>query len=320
MSKMPNVRKPEWLRIGKVQREEIKQVQKLMRELNLHTVCEESMCPNIGKCFVNKTATFLVMGNVCTRNCKFCDITTGKPQPLDPMEPKHIVEAAKKLNLKNVSHSTPLKLDEKEPDKILSVVKELGLKYVVITSVTRDDLTDGGAAHFAEITRKLREYKEDLIIELLIPDMKGKEESIKTIIEAKPNIINHNVEVVPRLYKKVTPQANYEISLKVLKMVKEYSKKILTKSGIMVGLGETKEEVIKLLKDLRKVDCDILTIGQYLKPPSSNLEIEEYVHPDTFKEYEKIGYELGFKFVASAPFVRSSFNAKEADFLLAKEV
>ncbi len=292
MSKMPNVRKPEWLRIGKVQREEIKQVQKLMRELNLHTVCEESMCPNIGKCFVNKTATFLVMGNVCTRNCKFCDITTGKPQPLDPMEPKHIVEAAKKLNL----------------------------KHVVVTSVTRDDLTDGGAAHFAEITRKLREYKEDLIIELLIPDMKGKEESIKTIIEAKPNIINHNVEVVPRLYKKVTPQANYEISLKVLKMVKEYSKKILTKSGIMVGLGETKEEVIKLLKDLRKVDCDILTIGQYLKPPSSNLEIEEYVHPDTFKEYEKIGYELGFKFVASAPFVRSSFNAKEADFLLAKEV
>ncbi|UJG42599.1 MAG: lipoyl synthase [Candidatus Heimdallarchaeum endolithica] len=289
---MPNVRKPEWLRIGKVQREEIRQVQKLMRELHLHTVCEESMCPNIGKCFVNKTATFLVMGNVCTRNCKFCDIATGRPQPLDPMEPKHIVEAAKKLNL----------------------------EHVVVTSVTRDDLTDGGAAHFAEITRKLREYKEDLIIELLIPDMKGKVESIKTIIEAKPNIINHNVEVVPRLYKKVTPQANYEISLKVLKMVKEYSKKILTKSGIMVGLGETKEEVIQVLKDLRKVDCDILTIGQYLKPPSSNLEIEEYVHPDTFKEYEKIGYELGFKFVASAPFVRSSFNAKEADFLLATEV
>jgi len=247
-------------------------------------------CPNIGKCFAKKTATFLVMGNVCTRNCKFCDIRTGRPMPLDPDEPNHIVEATKKLEL----------------------------EHVVVTSVTRDDLADGGAAHFAEITKKLKEYKQDLIVELLIPDLKGSKDDLKIIIEAKPDIINHNVEVVPRLYKKVTPQADYRTSLKVLRLVKELDHSIYTKSGLMVGLGERREEVIEVMEDLRAVDCDMLTIGQYLKPPSSNLEIEEFVHPDVFKEYEEIGYKLGFKYVASAPFVRSSFNAKEADFLFNK--
>ncbi|MHA1708011.1 MAG: lipoyl synthase [Candidatus Heimdallarchaeaceae archaeon] len=285
---MPRIRKPEWLRIGNMDREKIKEVQQLLRKLNLHTVCEESMCPNIGKCFEKKTATFLVMGDICTRNCRFCDISFGKPQPLDPNEPDHIVEATKKL----------------------------GLKHVVITSVTRDDLKDGGAGHFAKITEKLREYDENLIIELLIPDLKGREKDIQTIVNSKPNIINHNVEVVPRLFRKVTPQANYQTSLKLLKTVKEMNPQIFTKSGIMVGLGETREEVIEVMKDLRAVKCDILTIGQYLKPPSSNLEIEEYVHPDVFKDYENTAYNLGFEFVASAPFVRSSFNAEEADFLL----
>ncbi|MCE7741804.1 MAG: lipoyl synthase, partial [Candidatus Heimdallarchaeota archaeon] len=254
---MPRLRKPEWLRIGKMDREKVREVQQILRKLGLHTVCEESMCPNIGKCFEKKTATFLVMGDICTRDCKFCDINFGRPNPLDSEEPDHIVEAAKKL----------------------------GLKHVVITSVTRDDLKDGGAAHFAGITRKLREYDNTLIIELLIPDFKGKEVDIRTVVESKPDIINHNVEVVPRLFRKVTPQASYETSLNLLKLVKEMNPKIFTKSGLMVGLGETKEEVIEVMKDLRNVDCDILTIGQYLKPPSSDLEIEEFVHPDLFKQY-----------------------------------
>ncbi|MCG3221619.1 MAG: lipoyl synthase [Candidatus Heimdallarchaeota archaeon] len=285
---MPRIRKPEWLRIGRMDRDKIREVQQILRKLNLHTVCEESMCPNIGKCFEKKTATFLVMGEICTRNCRFCDIKFGKPLPLDSQEPDHIVEAAKKL----------------------------GLRHVVITSVTRDDLSDCGAAHFAEITEKLRDYDENLIIELLIPDLKGKEEHIRTIVKSRPDIINHNIEVIPRLFRKVTPQANYEKSLKLLEVVKEMDPEIHTKSGLMVGLGETKEEVFELLKDLKETECDILTIGQYLKPPSSDLEIEEYVHPDVFKEYETKAYEMGFKFVASAPFVRSSFNAEEADFLL----
>ena len=285
---MPRIRKPEWLRIGTMDREKIREVQQILRSLNLHTVCEESMCPNISKCFEKKTATFLVMGSICTRNCRFCDIQFGKPLPLDPEEPDHIVEATKKL----------------------------GLRHVVITSVTRDDLKDGGAAHFAEITKKLRAYDKNLIIELLIPDLKGKDEHIRTIVEAKPDIINHNIEVIPRLFRKVTPQANYETSLKLLRLVKEMNPEVHTKSGLMVGLGESKNEVLELLRDLKETDCDILTIGQYLKPPSSDLEIEEYVHPDVFKEYEIKAYEMGFKFVASAPFVRSSFNAEEADFLL----
>jgi lipoic acid synthetase len=285
---MPRIKKPEWLRIGRMDREKIQEVQQLLRKLNLHTVCEESMCPNIGKCFEKKTATFLVMGDICTRNCKFCDIRFGRPNPLDPNEPDHIAEASKKL----------------------------GLKHIVITSVTRDDLPDGGAAHFAKITEKIRNYDENLIIELLIPDLKGREEHIRTVVEAKPDIINHNIEVIPRLFRKVTPQADYQRSLDLLKIVKQIDSEVYTKSGLMVGLGESKEEVIELMKDLREVDCDILTVGQYLKPPSSDLEIEEYVHPDLFKEYEKIAYEMGFQFVASAPFVRSSFNAEEADFLL----
>lgn len=284
---MPRLRKPEWMRIVKMDRGKIREVQEVLRKLNLRTVCEESMCPNIGKCFEKKTATFLIMGDVCTRDCKFCDITFGRPDPLDEDEPQHILEAAKKLSL----------------------------RHIVITSVTRDDLPDGGAAHFAGITKKLREYDENLIIELLIPDMKGKEEDIQIIVDAKPDIINHNVEVVPRLFRKVTPQSNYETSLKLLKLVKEFDSSIFTKSGMMVGLGETKQEVFDVMKDLREVNCDILTIGQYLKPPSSNLEIEEYVHPEIFKEYEELAYDMSFQFVASAPFVRSSFNAEEADYL-----
>ncbi len=280
---MPRIKKPDWMKIGKEQKNEIKEVQNILRKLDLNTVCEESMCPNIGKCFAKKTATFLTMGDICTRSCKFCDIRSGKPNKLDPQEPYHIVEAT----------------------------KQLGLKHVVITSVTRDDLPDGGASHFAEITKKLREYNRNLIIELLIPDMKGKKTAIKIIVSEKPNIINHNVEIVPRLYKKITPGADYQRSLQVLGEVKEMDPSIYSKSGFMVGVGETKEEVLEVMKDLRTVKCDILTIGQYLKPPSSDLEIAEFIHPDLFKEYEKKGYEYGFKFVASSPFVRSSYNADE---------
>lgn len=280
---MPRIKKPDWMKIGKEQKNEIKEVQSILRKLDLHTVCEESMCPNIGKCFAKKTATFLIMGDICTRSCKFCDIKSGTPNRLDPHEPYHIVEAT----------------------------KQLGLKHVVITSVTRDDLPDGGASHFAEITKKLREYNRNLIIELLIPDMKGKISAIKKIVSAKPTIINHNVEIVPRLYKKITPGADYQRSLQVLKAVKKMDPSIYSKSGFMVGVGETKEEVFEVMKDLRAVKCDILTVGQYLKPPSSDLEIEEFIHPEVFKEYENKGYDLGFNFVASSPFVRSSYNAEE---------
>jgi len=277
------LKKPSWLRLDRYEQEKIEKVKNLLRSLNLHTVCEESMCPNIGKCFAKKSATFLIMGDICTRNCRFCDIKHGKPKPVDPEEPDHIVEA----------------------------VKVLKLKHVVITSVTRDDLKDGGASYFALITEKLKAYDPKLIIELLIPDLKGVKRNIEIVVNAKPHIINHNVEVVPRLYKSITPQSNYQRSLNVLKTVKELDPTIFTKSGLMVGLGEHKEEVIEVMKDLVHVNCDILTIGQYLKPPSSDLEIVEFIHPKVFEEYKQIAYSLGFKYVSSGPFVRSSYNAEE---------
>ncbi len=278
---LTRIKKPEWLRIERGEREEIKSIQHMLRELKLHTVCEESMCPNIGKCFTKKTATFLVMGDICTRSCKFCDIKTGKPNELDPLEPNHIVDAVDKLKL----------------------------KHVVITSVTRDDLLDGGASHFATITRKLKEYDSNLFIELLIPDFRGNEDALKIVLKEKPTIINHNIEVVPRLFPKVTPQADYTLSLNLLRNVKKFDSTIFTKSGIMLGLGETKDEILGVLHDLRDVDCDMITIGQYLKPPTSKLEIEEYIEPKFFEELEQLCYTLGFKYVNSAPFVRSSYNA-----------
>jgi len=225
----------------------------------------------------------MILGDVCTRNCRFCAVKKGKPLPLDPEEPYHIAQAAKHLNL----------------------------KHIVVTSVTRDDLSDGGADYFAKTIIEIRKQLPLSTIEVLIPDFKGSKEALQKVMNAQPEVINHNIETVPRLYSLIRPQAIYERSLELLRQVKIRGKNIVSKSGIMVGLGEEKEEVIKAMKDLREVDCDILTIGQYLKPSPYHLKVSEYIHPDKFEEYQNIGMSLGFKYVASAPLVRSSYHAGE---------
>lgn len=278
-------RKPEWLKItyrGGPNREE---TEKLLSSLSLHTVCEEANCPNLMECFNRKTATFMILGCTCTRNCTFCDVQKGRPQTVDPEEPIHVAQA----------------------------VKDLKLRHVVITSVTRDDLPDGGAGHFAEVIKSIRELLSDKIkIEVLIPDFKGSVDALKIVSDARPAIINHNIETVPRLYPEVRPMANYRRSLGLLKNIKALDSNIYSKSGIMIGLGETEDEVVKVLKDLREVDCDFLTIGQYLAPSKSHHPVVEYIHPDIFERYKTIGRELGFKYVASAPLVRSSYMADKA--------
>ncbi len=262
--------------------ENLNYVQKVLASHHLNTVCEEANCPNRMECFSSRTATFMILGSRCTRNCTFCDVTNGMPDTVDREEPEHIAEA----------------------------VKSLGLSYVVITSVTRDDLPDGGAGHFAEVIRKVKEKNPDAAVEVLIPDFKGDMDALKTVIGADPVIINHNIETVPRLYKEVRPQAVYERSLELLKRVKELSS-LYSKSGIMVGLGETYDEVVESLKDLREAGCDFLTIGQYLAPSKDHHPVVEYVHPDTFEQYRKEALKLGFKGVASGPLVRSSYKAHE---------
>ncbi len=277
------LKKPEWLdvRVNNPQRETIEKMSKFLGDHRLHTVCQSAHCPNIAECFGKGTATFMIMGNICTRNCRFCAVEKGKPLPLDEEEPKRVAEAARRLNL----------------------------RHVVVTCVTRDDLEDGGAEHFAKTISELKKIP-GVTVEVLVSDFQGKDESIQTVVMAKPEIINHNVETVPRLYPEVRPMANYERSLYLLKRVKELDPSIYTKSGIIVGLGESEEEVIDVMKDLRKINCDIITIGQYLSPSRQHLEVKEYVAPEQFEKYRKVGYELGFKYVASAPLVRSSYNAE----------
>ncbi len=262
---------------------EVFEVKKILRRLNLHTVCEEASCPNIGDCFSRKTATFMILGDTCTRACPYCDVAHGKPKPPDPNEPEHLAEA----------------------------VKELGLRHVVITSVNRDDLSDGGASHFAKVIRAIREKLPECTIEVLIPDFQGDLNALKTVAEAKPDVINHNIETVPSLYKKVRHRGNYQRSLNIIKWIKEIDPLIYSKSGIMVGLGETKEEVFKVMDDLVSVGCDIFTIGQYLQPSKNHLPVVRYVPEEEFKEYERIGYQKGFKEVYSGVLVRSSFHADE---------
>jgi lipoic acid synthetase len=278
-----NRRKPDWLKIKIDNLDQIRRTKQMLQKLSLHTVCEEALCPNLVECFGRKTATFMILGNHCTRNCRFCNVTTKRPGPIDKNEPDHVAQA----------------------------VQELGLKHVVITSVTRDDLADGGSKHFADVINKIKETSKDVTIEVLIPDFKGDLEALLTVIKAQPNIINHNVETVPRLYPGVRPQASYKRSLKLLENVKKHSK-IYTKSGIMVGLGEKEEEVIEVFKDLRSVDCDLLTIGQYLAPSPNHHPIIEYIEPIQFDAYKEIADDLGFKHVISAPFARSSYHADEA--------
>ena len=273
--------KPEWLRIKIQGGQNMSGVEKLLEKLSLHTVCQEAKCPNMMECFGRKTATFLILGKVCTRNCAFCNIDKGQVEPVDIDEPVKIAEA----------------------------VKELGLKHVVITSVTRDDLDDGGAGHFAGVINEVRKRIPSVVIEVLIPDFQGDVMPLKKVIEASPDIINHNIETVPSLYHRIRPQADYLRSLELLKNVKLHSDGIYSKSGIMLGLGETENEVLDTLKDLRNHECDFVTIGQYLAPSKKHLPVTEYVHPSVFEKYKIAAMELGFRFAASSPFVRSSYNA-----------
>jgi lipoyl synthase len=274
---------PPWIKQKAPNPAVLSQMREILDTLNLHTVCESAHCPNMGECFTKGTATVMIMGDRCTRNCGFCAVESNAPKPLDPAEPAHVAAMAVKLNL----------------------------KHIVITSVTRDDLEDGGAHHFAQTVQAVRQATPSTTIEILVPDFQGNQTSIKTISAARPDIINHNLETVPSLYQKVRPQAKYERSLALLKAIKELDKSIYTKSGIMVGLGETFGEVITLMKDLRQAECDILTIGQYLRPSPLHLEIAAFIPPEVFNEYKEMGEKLGFKYVASAPLVRSSYHAED---------
>lgn len=274
-------RLPDWLKIRLPRPDTIKQVEQMMRSKNLHTVCESARCPNLPECWSKKTATFMILGDTCTRSCGFCAIKVGKGLELDPFEPL------------NVAKTT----------------RDLGLKHVVVTSVARDDLKDEGAEQFAKTIRALHKELPDVIVEVLTPDFKGKEECIRTVCDAKPEIYNHNIETVERLHTIVRPQARYSRTMGLLSKVKEIDPEIYTKSGIMLGLGETKEEVVKTLQDLRDLGVDAVTIGQYLRPTMKHLPVVEYIHPEVFKEYETIGEQMGFAFVASGPFIRSSYNA-----------
>lgn len=274
---------PDWLKVN-YNKEAVDEVSHLMADLKLNTVCKEANCPNLGECFKKKTATFMILGSVCTRNCRFCNVSNGHATEVDPEEPVNLALA----------------------------VKALGLKHVVITSVTRDDLPDGGAAHFASTIEAVRKHNPDTTIEVLIPDLEGVHENLDIVINANPNVINHNIETVKYLYADVRPQADYERSLHVLKYVKEKAPSIITKTGIMVGLGETDEQIYEVMDDCLKVNCDIFTIGQYLRPSENHIELKEYVTPEKFEEYKKIGQEKGFKYIASGPLVRSSYKAEEA--------
>ncbi|MBN1218823.1 MAG: lipoyl synthase [Anaerolineae bacterium] len=275
-------RKPEWLKVRLPASDGYSRLKKLMRENNLHTVCEEAMCPNIGECWHRGTATFLLMGDICTRSCGFCHIKTGRPPALDEDEPRRVAESVATMNL----------------------------NHCVLTSVNRDELPDGGAHIFANTIREIRQRLSHCTIEVLIPDFKGDGDALQKVMDARPEILNHNAETVPRLYRTVRPQANYQRSLKVLAMAREMDPGTITKTGIMVGLGETKEEVLAVMRDLRDNNVDILTIGQYLRPSSLYLPIYRYVHPDEFQEFHDVGMAMGFRWVESGPLVRSSYHAE----------
>jgi lipoyl synthase len=274
---------PEWIKQKAPDIKQLNTIKNTLERLKLHTVCESAHCPNIGECFGKGLATVLIMGDRCTRNCRFCAVEKDYPLPLDPSEPDHVA----------------------------ALVEAFSLRHAVVTSVTRDDLSDGGAAHFASTVTAIRKINPHTTIELLVPDFKGDLSALAVILDAEPDILNHNLETVSRLYLEVRPKADYRRSLSLLAEVKKLNRKIFTKSGIMVGLGEFETEVLELMDDLRKVGCDILTIGQYLRPSSEHLDVVEYVHPEVFAWYETAALKKGFLHVASAPLVRSSYNAAE---------
>ena len=276
-------RRPEWLKARIPSGRAYLETKAILRTLDLHTVCESANCPNIGDCFSRHTATFLILGNVCTRSCPFCDIRSGKPLPVDPEEPARVAQAAAKL----------------------------GLRYVVVTSVNRDELPDGGASHFAEVIRAIRAENTATRVEVLIPDFLGNREALATVLAARPDVLNHNMETVKRLYPRVRPAGRYERSLELMRRVGEIAPGIPAKSGIMLGVGETVEEVEELLRDLRAHHCSMVTLGQYLPPSGSHLPLERYAPPEEFAHYRTYGLGLGFRQVASGPLVRSSYHADE---------
>jgi len=283
------LRKPDWIRVKISANEDITRIKKTLRENNLHTVCEEAACPNLGECFSHGTATFMIMGDICTRRCPFCDVAHGKPKALD----------------------------QQEPINLAKTIKAMALKYVVITSVDRDDLRDGGAGHFADCIKQIREQSPSTKIEVLVPDFRGRMDKAIAILKQQPrDVFNHNLETVPRLYKQARPGADYQESLTLLKKYRQVFPEAMTKSGIMLGLGEQEEEVNQVMKDLREHGCSMLTLGQYLQPSKDHLAVKEYITPAQFDRYAETAKALGFKNVASAPLVRSSYHAD----LQAKEV
>ena len=280
MKSMPR-RHPEWIKVKAPGSPNYLRLKRILRQKNLHTVCEEARCPNIGECWGNKTATFLILGDTCTRGCRFCAIDKGKPVALDPEEPRNVA----------------------------LVVKDLGLDHIVVTSVNRDDLPDGGAAHFAKTVFWIKTLNPQIRVELLIPDFDGNLQALKTVLESAIEILNHNIETVPRLYGKVRPGHTYECSLNILTEAKRFRHDVLTKSGLMLGVGETYDEVIATLQELREKKVDIVTLGQYLQPSNRQLKVDRYVTPDEFKEFRMVGERLGFRHVESGPLVRSSYHA-----------
>ena len=274
-------RHPDWIKVSAPGSANYLRLKRMAREKNLHTVCEEARCPNIGECWGNKTATFLILGDTCTRGCRFCSIDKGKPLALDPEEPRNVA----------------------------LMVKDLGLNHIVITSVNRDDLPDGGAAHFAQTVFWVKHLNPGIRVELLIPDFEGNLSALKTVVDSGIEILNHNVETVPRLYGKVRPGHTYECSRNILKTAKSMRPGVLTKTGLMLGVGETRDEVLATLEDLRADDVDIVTLGQYLQPSPRQLKVDRYLTPDEFQELKSAGEKLGYRHVESGPLVRSSYHA-----------
>jgi lipoic acid synthetase len=279
----PIQRKPDWIRVKAPVSREYQATARIMRDNGLNTVCEEAACPNIGECWAKRHATMMIMGEVCTRACAFCNVATGKPAPLDPMEPANVALA----------------------------VAQLGLEHVVVTSVDRDDLEDGGAAHFARVIQEIRRESPDTTIEVLTPDFKDRDGAIETVTAARPDVFNHNMETVPRLYPGIRPGARYFTSLELLHRVKRINPAMFTKSGLMVGLGETREEVGQVMDDLRAADVDFLTIGQYLQPTRKHAPVDRFVTPEEFADYAALARGKGFLLVASTPLTRSSYHAGE---------
>ncbi|MDD5434493.1 MAG: lipoyl synthase [Nitrospira sp.] len=280
--KIPKVqRRPDWLKVRLPAGDTYTEINRLLNSSRLNTVCKEARCPNIGECFNQRTATFLILGDVCTRGCRFCNVTKGTTKPVDYEEPERVAAAA----------------------------REMGLRHVVVTSVTRDDLQDGGAGIYSKTISLIRKFNPESTIEVLIPDFKGSVESLNIVVSEMPDVINHNIETVPRLYKLVRPGAVYEQSLYILEHVKKTRPEIMTKSGLMAGIGEEFDEVVEVMKDLRRAGCEILTIGQYLSPGKRHLPVQRYYHPGEFADLKKKGLELGFRYVESGPLVRSSYHA-----------